>query len=231
VILDHEPFYFHVLHIYDGICRLLVLYHAFWEARVAVGHIPLGETWHHHFRPHGVTVVPEWGRDMIQTSEAILVYTVEADINLLGTAPDVFFHMVALAAGYVVGVKFLMHRMPGGALLGGSDLLLAKTATHLNRASRGPGHAAQKCALLISGMIAKWESRETMDRPAASPSAYSTPSSSDGSSYAQSYYGSSPLAAPPPELDFSLFLNNTIALDDQFWKDLQENNQELTGYQ
>jgi hypothetical protein len=101
----------------------------------------------------------------------------------------------------------------------------------LNRASRGPGHAAQKCALLMSGMIAKWESRETMDRPTAPPSAYSTPSSSDGSSYAQSYYGSSPLAAPPPELDFSLFLNNTIALDDQFWKDLQENNQEFTGYQ
>ncbi|KAJ6558059.1 hypothetical protein B0H19DRAFT_127431 [Mycena capillaripes] len=230
VVLDHEQFYFHILHIFDGICRLLVLYHAFWEARVAIGHIPIGETWHHCFRPHGVDVVSEWGRDMIQTSEAILVYVAEADVDVLGTACDVFFHMVALAAGYIVGVKFLMHRTPGnGGLMGGSDLLLAKTANHLARAARGPGHSAQKCALLINGMIAKWEARGSLERPAYST--HSTPpSSSDQTSSDGSYYpGDSPLGAPR-ELGFSMFLDSSMALDEEFWKQLQENQELAVGH-
>ncbi|KAJ7790567.1 hypothetical protein B0H14DRAFT_2939409 [Mycena olivaceomarginata] len=204
VTLDHEQFYFHILHIYDGICRLLVLYNAFWEARVAVGHVPFGEVWHHRFLPHGVQVVPEWGRDMIQTSEAILVYACQADVELLGRAPNVYFYMITLAAGYIVGVKFLMHRRPeGGVLLGGSDLLLARTATHFIRASSGPGHSAHKCALLINGMIAKWESRGTMEQRPVVPTNLTPPSA---------------------------FLNTTTAMDAEFWKELQ-NPEFAIGYQ
>ncbi|KAJ7827022.1 hypothetical protein B0H14DRAFT_2517202 [Mycena olivaceomarginata] len=230
VTLDHEQFYFHILHIYDGICRLLVLYNAFWEARVAVGHVPFGEVWHHRFLPHGVQVVPEWGRDMIQTSEAILVYACQADVELLGRAPNVYFYMITLAAGYIVGVKFLMHRRPeGGVLLGGSDLLLARTATHFIRASSGPGHSAHKCALLINGMIAKWESRGTMEQRPVVPTNL-TPPSSDADSSSSHYPNNSPLRAIPPELDFSAFLNTTTAMDAEFWKELQ-NPEFAIGYQ
>ncbi|KAJ7029210.1 hypothetical protein C8F04DRAFT_1116893 [Mycena alexandri] len=229
VVLDHEHFFFHILHIYDGICRLLVFYHGYWEARAAVGHVPLGESWYNHFRPHGINVIADWGRDMIQTAEAILVYALQAELELLSTAPDVYFHMVALAAGHVVGVKFLMYRTPGGGvLLGGSDPLLRKVALHLAGAARGPGHAAQKCALLIHGMLAKWESRgasPSVFPVTASPSGFATTTrsplsdhSSDGSSY-----GYMPSQFAPPELDFSMFLNSTMALEALLWPELQEN--------
>ncbi|KAF7360253.1 hypothetical protein MVEN_00754200 [Mycena venus] len=213
VILDHEQAYFHILHVYDGICRLLLLYHALREAKVAVGHIPAGEIWHRHFLPHGVPVIPEWGRDMIRTGEAILVYACQADADLLSTAPDVFFHMITLAASYVVGVKFLMYRKPG--------------VVH----PRGARHSAHKCALLINGMIAKWERRGTMDQRPVAPK-YSTPSSSDsdGGSYAEGYYSNNSPLTSPPELDFSIFLNQMMGMDADFWKELQ--NQELdVGYQ
>ncbi|KAJ7108608.1 hypothetical protein C8R44DRAFT_803189 [Mycena epipterygia] len=236
IILDHERFYFHILHIYDGICRLLVLYHASWQARAAVGHIPPGKPWHHHFRPRGVNVAGDWGRDMIQTSEAILVYVLQADSGLLGTAPDNFFSMVALVAGLLVGAKFLVEAIPGTdkpmLLLGGSDLLLAKAVSHLSQAACGPGHSARKCALLIKGMIAKWENRGSIERPTGSlysMDAYSPQSSSDGTSSLDSFYPTGNLPPiTPPELDFSLFLNDPIVLDPEFWKDFQES-QELAG--
>ncbi|KAF8186901.1 hypothetical protein K438DRAFT_1835240 [Mycena galopus ATCC 62051] len=217
VMLDHEQFYFHILHLYDGICRLLVLYHAFWQARIAVGHYPAGEVWHKRFLPHGVPVVAEWGRDMVQTAEGILVYTCQADVGLLSTAPDVFFHMVTLTAGYLVGVKFLMHRT-GSQLCGASDLLLARTATHLIRASHGTGHCAHQCALLIHRMIAKWESRDEKQQPAA-PGHTTPPSGSDsgGSNYADHYFPDTTPLALPPDLDFSTFLDSTMVMG-EFWK-------------
>ncbi|KAJ7778200.1 hypothetical protein B0H16DRAFT_1878897 [Mycena metata] len=226
VVVDHEHFFFHILHVYDGICRLLVIYHGHWEARASVGHVPLGEPWSHHFKPHGINVVADWGRDTIQTSEAILVYALQAELELLSTAPDVYFHMIALAAAHVVAVKFLMYRMPGGVLLGGSDPLLRKVALHLAGAARGPGHAARKCALLIHGMVTKWESRGASpsafpSQPSPSGFATTTPPSdhsSDGSSY-----GYMPSQFAPPELDFSMFLNSTMALEAQLWPELQEN--------
>ncbi|KAJ7016007.1 hypothetical protein C8F04DRAFT_1167512 [Mycena alexandri] len=210
VVLDHEHFFFHILHIYDGICRLLVFYHGYWEARAAVGHVPLGESWYNHFRPHGINVIADWGRDMIQTAEAILVYALQAELELLSTAPDVYFHMVALAAGHVVGVKFLMSRCTSRG------------------AARGPGHAARKCALLIHGMLAKWRNRgasPSVFPVRASPSGFATtttPPLSDHSSDG-SPYGYMPSQFAPPELDFSMFLNSTMALEALLWPELQEN--------
>ncbi|KAJ7178597.1 hypothetical protein C8R43DRAFT_846754, partial [Mycena crocata] len=104
--------------------------------------------------------VVDWGRDMTRTSEAILVYVLQADIDLLGTAPDISFTMIAPAVGYLVGAKFFMHRLTGGVgLSGASDLLLAQSVAHLMRSARDPGHSAQKCALLMNGMLVKWERR------------------------------------------------------------------------
>ncbi|KAF7366711.1 hypothetical protein MSAN_00929200 [Mycena sanguinolenta] len=174
-VLDHHPFYFHMLHIYEEMSRLLVLYHALYDARVSVGHIPLGESWHGYFKPHGAEAVGEWGRDMVLTTESLLVHFLAADRNLLSTSPDNLFTMVALAAGHLVGVKFLMFR-GGSRLLGSSDLLLAQLVDLLLSVSCAPGHAPQRTALLIRGMIAKWEGRFKPSAPIAS---YPTPSSSD----------------------------------------------------
>ncbi|KAF8215344.1 hypothetical protein K438DRAFT_2008701 [Mycena galopus ATCC 62051] len=212
VMLDHEQFYFHILHIYDGLCRLLVLYHAFWQARIAVGHLSAGEVWHKRFLPHGSPVIDEWGRDMVQTAEAILVYTCQADVGLLSTAPDVFFHMVTLTVGYLVGVKFLMHR-GGSQLLGASDLLLPRTATHLIRASRGTGHLGK---LGSHGAQAACDARvrDTCFELRLG-----------GSNYVDNYF--SEASAPPPELDFS-FINSTMPMGTDLWKAIPNHS---VGYQ
>ncbi|KAJ7061025.1 hypothetical protein C8F01DRAFT_179634 [Mycena amicta] len=193
VVLDREQSNFHVLLIYDGICRLLVLYHGFWEARTSVGHIPLGEPWHEHFRPRGINVVADWGRDMIQTAESILVYTLQTDIQTLGSAPDIFFVMISLAAGYVLGVKFLMGRTPGGGgrLLGAGDLLLKRIVGHLEKAvpERRGEHMAQKCVALLKKMLFRWEHQQALGLGAGA-----------GAGAGAAAYGNAPL----PDLGYTL---------------------------
>ncbi|KAJ7507192.1 hypothetical protein B0H11DRAFT_1970649 [Mycena galericulata] len=238
-VLEHDQFYFHVLHVYQEMARLLVVYHALWEARVSVGEIPRGQIWHPYFKPHGVETVGEWGRDMIQTAETLLVYVLAADARLLSTAPDNVFTMVALAAGYVVAVKFLMLR-GGSVLLGASDLLLAKTITHLNGVACTPGHAAQRAAFLVKGMAAKWEGR---GKPAPPVASYPTPTSDrqpdnppapSASTPNSDFFEASTFLGQQdgslPEIDFSMFMDSSIPIDAEFWNSLAQT-QLLPGYQ
>ncbi|KAJ6561368.1 hypothetical protein B0H10DRAFT_2117318 [Mycena sp. CBHHK59/15] len=156
VVLETEQFYFRVLHVYQGICRFLVLHHALIVARI--------------------NIVLEWGRDLTQTAEALLVNVLSVPPALLGTAPDNVFDMIALAAGYVIGVKFLMLHVHRGTrtLPGASDLLLSKIVAHLHGASYGTGHAPQRCALLVQAMIKKWEAHAP--HPAEAHNTSTTPS-------------------------------------------------------
>ncbi|KAJ7500563.1 hypothetical protein B0H11DRAFT_1856040 [Mycena galericulata] len=180
VVLEADNVYFHALHVYQNICPLLLLYHAFLEARTSLPQIPLGQPWHSQFMPYagGEGLLGTWARDMIQTCESLLVSALALPSPSLRTAPDALFSMVALAAGYLIGVKFLMLRTGAGRpLLGATDLLLAKTTGHLNRvgAACGEGHAAQRCALLMQTMVAKWD--EALGaRDAETGASYSTPS-------------------------------------------------------
>ncbi|KAJ7481516.1 hypothetical protein FB451DRAFT_1443777 [Mycena latifolia] len=238
-VLERDQFYFHILHVYEAMARLLVLYHALWDARVSVGHVPLGASWHPHFKPHGVEAVGEWGRDMIQTTEALLVSVLAADARRLGTAPDNVFTMVALAAGYVVGVKFLMFR-GGSVLVGASDLLLARTVAHLGDAASAPGHAAQRAAFLIMGMIAKWEGRGGGGAGAGVPTSYPTPTSENTASQApptpsadflepSAFAGAGAGQLPPLEIDFSMFMDSTIPVDPEFWNNFAQTQSQLLG--
>ncbi|KAJ7184736.1 hypothetical protein C8R46DRAFT_1343754 [Mycena filopes] len=185
VVLEHDQSYFHALDIPLGSARLLLLYHGFWEARRSLPHIPQGQPWHTRFFLPGGEFEQRstgrpffyWARDILQTCEALLVAFLAAppppptsndtQLQPLSTAPDSYFHMIALAAGYLIGGKFLV-----GGLLGATDLILAKTAANLRRAAWGPGHAAHRCALLVEFMIGKWRAHS---EPKASPT--STPGS------------------------------------------------------
>ncbi|KAJ7151428.1 hypothetical protein C8R43DRAFT_1005105 [Mycena crocata] len=239
-VLDHDQFYFHILHIYEGMARTLVLYHALWDARVSVGHVPLGESWHPYFKPHGVEVVGEWGRDMIQTTENLLVTVLAADSRLLSTAPDNLFTMIALAAGCVVGVKFLMLR-GGSELLGASDLLLGRIVAHLSNVACAPGHAAQRAAFLVKGMITRWENRALGTQKTQPVASYPTPTSDQPAEHSAS--GNTPTSdfelsafpaqdgtLPPSNIDFSMFMDSTITLDADFWNGLAAQTDFLAGY-
>ncbi|KAF7325968.1 hypothetical protein MKEN_00447700 [Mycena kentingensis (nom. inval.)] len=287
VVLEQEQQYYHVLHLYDGICRLLVLYHGLWEARLSVGHVSPGESWHDHFRPRGINVVADWARDLTRTAEQIMVYALQSNVDVLGSAPDNYLVMVALAAGYCVGVKFLMSRVPGPAkrFIGASELLLSRIITHLEKAAppieAARGHMARRTAELIRRMVYRWENRHALGLVPPDPSMsswtsaatsrqFSIPDLGPGAgvgyvmnatsaasvsstrgntppsdhsrsqstmSFDGCYYPQVPMQdqawvnpamAVPPELDFSLFLNSSIALDAQFWQEMQDN-QNLSG--
>ncbi|KAJ7216662.1 hypothetical protein GGX14DRAFT_442325 [Mycena pura] len=258
-VLEHHQFYFHMMHIYEGIARLLILYYALWDARMSVGHVPFGASWHPYFKPHGREVVGMWARDMSITTEGFLVNVIAADMRLLRTAPDNIFTMIALAAGYLVGVKFLLFR-GGTELPGGSDLVLAKIVEHV---ACVPGYAAQRAALLVRGMIAKWENRNNKDlnsahsnsnnsRPPAptttgtpppgAASSYPTPTSdhlidhaaptTSGSTPNSDFLELSAFTQPSsiPEIDLNMFMD-TITLDAEFWNNLALQTQPLPEFE
>ncbi|KAJ6488339.1 hypothetical protein DFH09DRAFT_1377675 [Mycena vulgaris] len=237
LILDTDKFYFHALRIYHEIARLLVFYHAFKEARTSVlPHTPIGQAWHNRFmsRTGGQELLDVWGREMVRTAERILIAALAAPAAGLSTAPDALFTMIALAAGYLVGVKFLMLQRPLGRLPGATDLILARIVTHLHCAACGPGHAAQRCALLIRSLVAKWEMREERDvDTAAVPQPTSSPTPPAGSiQFPLSPLGS--LGVPgelriddPSGVDVEFFFLNSMLSDDTgFWDSLAQ--EELT---
>ncbi|KAJ7684099.1 hypothetical protein DFH06DRAFT_970105 [Mycena polygramma] len=229
VVLDTDQFYFHALHISHGGCRLLALYHAFWEARSSLPQIPIGQPWHNEFMPFGAgeKVLSAWGRDMLQTCEALLVAFLSLPPTRLCTAPDTYFHIVALAAAYLVGVKFLVLRLgPNSMLLGASDLLLAKTITNLRGAACGPGHAAHRCAFLVQSMLDKWNARGSTGSRISQPLPQQTASAIPPADSSRQIHGNGVIEALPCmfsgfDVEF-MFLNSMLADAKQFWDALAQ---------
>ncbi|KAJ7101937.1 hypothetical protein C8R44DRAFT_746970 [Mycena epipterygia] len=107
VVLEKEQFYFHVLNIYHDTVRLLLLHRAFWHARATTPpRAPIPVTAGHSaflLRPGGLPLLAMWARDLLQTSEALLVTALAAPPPLLAAAPDTLFNMVTLSAGFPRG--------------------------------------------------------------------------------------------------------------------------------
>ncbi|KAJ7101938.1 hypothetical protein C8R44DRAFT_746971 [Mycena epipterygia] len=90
--------------------------------------------------------------------------------------------------GFLLGVQALMARRPSGlGMRGAGGLVLERLVVHLQRAACGPGCAAQRCALLVRGMIAKARAH---DGPGLAPESGLTPES-----------GLAPPSDPPPQSD------------------------------
>ncbi|KAJ6453840.1 hypothetical protein C8R47DRAFT_1030141 [Mycena vitilis] len=219
VVLDTDRFYFQALHISHGGCRLLALYHAFWEARSSLPQIPIGQPWHDEFMPFGAgeKVLSAWGRDMLQTGEALLVVFISLPTTRVRTAPDTYFHIIALAAAYLVGVKFLVLRLsPNSKLLGASDLLLAKTITTLRGAACGLEHAANRCAFLVQSMLDKWNARESSTSGNMQPLPQRTASATSPAGInGNGVIEATPCMFSGIDVEF-MFLNSILADDRQF---------------
>ncbi|KAJ3771005.1 Pre-mRNA splicing Prp18-interacting factor-domain-containing protein [Lentinula raphanica] len=109
VISDFKTFYFQMLNILVSTCRLLVLYQTFlsaWEYLVCTGN-DANPRWFQEVRPYGLPFLTSWGQETMAVTESILVQVLEMDFRLLGTSPDYIFNMIAFAASYVLGSKFL----------------------------------------------------------------------------------------------------------------------------
>ncbi|KAJ3740190.1 hypothetical protein DFH05DRAFT_1406158 [Lentinula detonsa] len=161
VVSDFETFYFQMLNILVHTCRLLILYQTFLSAReyfVRTGN-DTNPRWFQEVRPHGLNILTTWGRETMAVAESILVQVLEMDFRLLGTSPDYVFNMIAFAASYVLGSKFLVLQTLGVELPGSSERLLSKCMERLHQCCYSPDSAARKCAVLISEMLTLWENK------------------------------------------------------------------------
>ncbi|KAJ4474496.1 hypothetical protein J3R30DRAFT_3509551 [Lentinula aciculospora] len=161
VVSDFETFYFQMLNILVHTCRLLILYQTFLSAReyfVRTGN-DSNSRWFQEVRPHGLTILTSWGRETMAVAESILVQVLEMDFRLLGTSPDYIFNMIAFAASYVLGSKFLVLETLGIELPGSSERLLSKCIERIHQCCYSPDSAARKCAVLMSDMLTLWENK------------------------------------------------------------------------
>ncbi|KAJ7664095.1 hypothetical protein B0H17DRAFT_303729 [Mycena rosella] len=216
IILDSERPFFRTLHIPHSTARLLLLYHALRASKA--------QPWNQIIVPAGTRGESPraiWARNLLQTSEHILLSALALPAPHLSTAPDAFFSMLALAAGVLVGAKFLV-RAHGQGLLGASDLILAKLVKHMDAAKCGEGHAAERCALLMRSLVAKWEARD-----GAAPQVRSAPTPIqlvDSSKQPLAPVVSErerSAGEPSVDLDF-FFLNSMLSDDTAFWDSLAQ---------
>ncbi|KAJ3865790.1 hypothetical protein EV359DRAFT_38024 [Lentinula novae-zelandiae] len=160
VVGDFDVFYFKALNILVRTCRLLILYQASVSAREYFVHKEIDSPfWFREVRPHGLLILITWGKENMAVSESILVLLLELDVRLLGTSPDYIFNMIAFAASYVIGSKFLVLQSIGIDLPGSGEKLLCRTIDRLNQCSYSPDSPARKCAILISWMLSLWEDK------------------------------------------------------------------------
>ncbi|KAE9404892.1 hypothetical protein BT96DRAFT_397932 [Gymnopus androsaceus JB14] len=134
VVADFDIFYFKTLNILVRTCRLLILYQASITAREYF--IRSGSDnpfWFREVRPHGQNILISWGKEALAVSESVLVILLEIDVGLLGTSPDYMFNMIAFAASYIIGSKFLVMHSLGIELPGSSEKLLSKCISRLYR--------------------------------------------------------------------------------------------------
>ncbi|KAJ4479099.1 hypothetical protein J3R30DRAFT_3289733 [Lentinula aciculospora] len=160
VVGDFDVFYFKSLNIIVRTCRLLILYQASLSAReYFVSTERENPFWFREVRPHGLYILITWGKETMAVSESIMVTLLELDLRLLGTSPDDVFNMIAFAASYIIGSKFLVLESIGIDLPGSGEKLLRKTIDKLHQCSYSPDSAARKCADLISCMLSLWENK------------------------------------------------------------------------
>ncbi|KIK53301.1 hypothetical protein GYMLUDRAFT_49479 [Collybiopsis luxurians FD-317 M1] len=159
VVSDFDEFYFQSLNIFVRTCRALVLYQASSSVRQYYFRSGTDDPfWFKHIRPHGINILIQWGKETMSVAESILVVFLELDVQLLGTAPDYTFNMIAFAATYIIGCRVLVIRSFGIDIPGSGDKLITKSIEKLNACAYSPDSAPRKTAILISSMQARWES-------------------------------------------------------------------------
>lgn len=159
VVAENELFYFHILQIYHHSCRLLFIHHCLRETRRVISD-ETGRPWHEIAHYNGINLGMQWGHEALILAEEILSSTLSrSELNQLSTAPDNVFAMICFAASFLVICKLSIYQQHGEQLPGSSDALLSKITDRLLQAACGPDHAPAKCAQLISGLVARFESQ------------------------------------------------------------------------
>ncbi|KAF7970263.1 hypothetical protein HWV62_24528 [Athelia sp. TMB] len=243
VVTEHEVFYFHMLLVYHHVCRLLVLHHCLRETRRVYADNS-GRPWHTLAEHGGINLATQWGQEALLLAEGVLAAVLaRPDLGAMATAPDAVFAMLCFAASFLVMCKLAIHQNHGADLPGSSDVLLARTIEFLVAGAAGADHAPQKCAQLISGLVASFEARtrgRERERAAGcaeerhgglpcNTSAERTPlpgPSAYGHAHAGHVGEDGAFDVPLPgggAGDFGRLLNSEVMLDTDFWASFMDN--------
>lgn len=166
-----EKFHFHVLHCIVLCCRQCILYNAVLNARTLVqdkypiNNVPPTSiwSWFQEFRPHGLNIIPHWGKESTRNAEAVLTFILQCDRSSLATSPDILFAMIAFCGGLVVAMKFFMMRRMGLEIDGSGDMLLEQTIDAMARASMADNHAPIRYANVVRKMLATWRNTDKLE--------------------------------------------------------------------
>ncbi|KAG9317720.1 hypothetical protein JVU11DRAFT_1936 [Chiua virens] len=155
VLVEHEVFYFRILHIYYQSCRLLILVHALMETKLTLTKSDSHNPWFLVAEHNGVNLAQCWGHQALVISEAILITTIsQLEPALMSTAPDSVFSMITFATIFVILSKWSVLENAGQQMPGSSDSILTRTIEKLSLVACSPDHFAAKCARVIeSGVL------------------------------------------------------------------------------
>ncbi len=163
VVCAEEKFHYHILHCVVLCCRQCVLYNAILNCRKLLeDRYPLDPAsphqwnWFQDIQPHGVNIVPLWGKESIRNAEAVMLFTLQCDPACLATSPDILFAMIAFCGGIVIAMKFFMLRKLGVEMPGSGDLLLDQMVDLMSRASISDNHAPIRYANVVRNMLSTW---------------------------------------------------------------------------
>ncbi|KZV76063.1 hypothetical protein PENSPDRAFT_646607 [Peniophora sp. CONT] len=162
VASDFDTFWLQVFKVYYYNCRLVVLVHII---RLLRTHVPKATCSNGFlqakFRRTGAMHAIKCARVCLIVSDGTLATLLSVtDKDLLATAPDAFFSMVAFAAAFLIMSKFMIlksqnqRRMPGC-----TDQLLDRSIALLNRVATGPDHPAARCAKVMQDFVDSWNTR------------------------------------------------------------------------
>ncbi|KAF7336208.1 hypothetical protein MVEN_02168600 [Mycena venus] len=154
VITQYDNFYSHMLLLEYSACRLLVLHHAIRETRTVHERDMPAKQWF-SATPLTYRVAFSWGRLALSTAESVLTAFLapssEAELILLGTAPDTLYVKITVASTWLFVCNFLLSQL---------QLSVNGTGVGVGGGWRCRTTPAARCAQGLGAQMNVWQGRK-----------------------------------------------------------------------
>ncbi|KAJ7253025.1 hypothetical protein B0H12DRAFT_1233738 [Mycena haematopus] len=161
-ITQHDTFYSQMLILQFHACRLLMIHHALREIRTTYERDRPQTPWY-SAELRGQPLSFYWGYPALVSAETVLTTFLASDVNLLNTAPDIVYALVAFSATWIFVSNFSLLQLNKGPVGGASVRLQSMTIARLNKIAHSPDHAASRCGHVLGALMNAWEQRKPGD--------------------------------------------------------------------
>ncbi|KAF7366731.1 hypothetical protein MSAN_00931200 [Mycena sanguinolenta] len=161
-ITQHDTFYSQMLILQFHACRLLIIHHALREIRTAFERARPQTPWY-AAELRGQALSFSWGYPALISAETVLTTFLASDVDLLNTAPDIVYALVAFSATWIFVSNFSLLQLNKGSVGGASERLQSMTIARLNKIAHSPDHAASRCGHVLAALMSAWEQRKPRD--------------------------------------------------------------------